>query len=259
MSSSADFSGKIVLVTGSSSGIGAATAVYFSELGANIVITGRNEQNLQEVSGRCKRNEKSPLIIVADMTNDEDVRKIVDGTIKHFGRLDVLVNNAGTLENGTIETTSMEQYDRIFNINVRSIYHITHLAVPYLIESKGSIINVSSVTGLRAFPGVLSYCMSKSAIDQFTRCIALELASKQVRVNSVNPGVIITELHKKGGMSEEQYAQFLEKCKGTHALGRPGEVEEVAKTIAFLASENSSFITGANIPVDGGRHAMCPR
>ncbi|MGH0170978.1 UNVERIFIED_CONTAM: hypothetical protein FKN15_060120 [Acipenser sinensis] len=160
---------------------------------------------------------------------------------------------------GSIETTNMEQYDRVMNINVRSVYHLIHLAVPHLINSKGCIVNVSSVNGQRSFPGVLAYCMSKSAIDQFTRCTALELASKQVCVNSVCPGVIITEVHKRAGLDEEQYAKFLEKCKETHALGRPGEVDEVAQAIAFLSSDAASFITGVNLPVDGGRHAMCPR
>lgn len=101
--------------------------------------------------------------------------------------------------------------------------------------------------------------MSKAALDQFTRCAALDLAARQVRVNSVNPGVIITEIHKRAGMSSDEYQEFLKKCQETHALGRPGDAEEVAKTIAFLASDDASFITGASIPVDGGRHVMCPR
>uniref|UniRef100_A0A673M4R6 Zgc:101858 n=1 Tax=Sinocyclocheilus rhinocerous TaxID=307959 RepID=A0A673M4R6_9TELE len=125
---------------------------------------------------------------------------------------------------------------------------------------KVSIINSNIVTKLILLGNtVLAYCMSKSAIDQFTRCVALELASQQVRVNAVCPGVIITEVHKRAGLDEDQYAQFLEKCKVTHALGRPGEVEEVAHAIAFLASDAATFITGVNLPVDGGRHAMCPR
>ncbi|KAM7391208.1 hypothetical protein PAMP_021913 [Pampus punctatissimus] len=160
---------------------------------------------------------------------------------------------------GSIETTDLDQYDKVMNINVRSVYHMTQLCVPHLIKTKGSIVNVSSVNGQRSFPGVLAYCMSKSAIDQFTRCTALELASKHVRVNSVCPGVIVTDVHKRAGLDEEQYAQFLAKCKHTHALGRPGEVEEVAQSIAFLASDAASFITGVNLPIDGGRHAMCPR
>lgn len=163
------------------------------------------------------------------------------------------------LETGSIEKTSLEQYDRVFNINVRSIYQLSTLAVPYLAHSKGNIVNVSSVNGIRSFPNVLAYCMSKAAIDQFTRCAALDLAPRQIRVNSVNPGVIITEIHKRAGMSSKEYEEFLKKCQDTHALGRPGEAEEVAKTIAFLASDDASFITGASVPVDGGRHAMCPR
>jgi NAD(P)-dependent dehydrogenase (short-subunit alcohol dehydrogenase family) len=109
------------------------------------------------------------------------------------------------------------------------------------------------------FPGVLSYCISKAGVDQLTRCAALELAPKGVRVNSVNPGVIITHCHKRSGMTEEAYAKFLEHSKTTHALGRPGTAEEVAKAIAFLASDDASFITGVTLPVDGGRGIMCPR
>ena len=109
------------------------------------------------------------------------------------------------------------------------------------------------------FEIVQSLSVCKAALDQFTRCVALELATKQIRVNSVNPGVIITELQKRGGLDEERYAKFLEHSRTTHALGRPGEVDEVAKAITFLASDDASFSTGVSLPVDGGRHAMCPR
>lgn len=253
-------SGKIVLITGASSGIGRATAIHLSELGAKLALTGRNVTNLEKVSRECESISKSaPLLIPAEISNEQDVKNIIDSTIKHYSKLDVLVNNAGVLETGTIENTSLEQYDRVFNVNVRGVYQLTMLAVPHLIKSKGNIVNVSSVNGLRSFTGVLAYNMSKAALDQMTRCVALELANKGVRVNSVNPGVIITELQKRGGMGEEAYAKFLERSKETHALGRPGDAEEVAKAIAFLASGNSSFVTGATLPVDGGRHAMCPR
>ncbi|CAK9809055.1 Tetratricopeptide repeat protein 27 [Anthophora quadrimaculata] len=251
------FAGKVVLITGASSGIGAATAIHFSQLGASLSLTGRNVQKLNEVAEKCTSNK--PLIITGELTNELNVKNIIESTIKHYGKLDILVNNAGVLENGSIENTSLEQYDRVFNINVRSVYHLTMLAVPHIIKTKGNIVNVSSVVGLRSFPGVLSYCMSKSAIDQFTRCIALELAPKQVRVNAVNPGVVITNLHKSSGMTDEQLKAFFEHSKETHALGRPGDASEVAKTIAFLASDNASFITGETLSVDGGRHIMCPR
>lgn len=239
------------------SGIGAATAILFSKLGASLALAGRNEENLQKVGSQCQKT--TPLLLAGDLSCEEDTKRILNETIKQYGKLNILVNCAGILESGSIENTSLEQFDRVFNVNVRSIYHLTMLAVPHLIATKGNIVNVSSVNGMRSFPGVLAYNMSKSAVDQFTRCVALELAPKQVRVNGVNPGVTITDLHRRGGMDEEKYQKFLEHCRNTHALGRPGEAEEVARAIAFLASEDASFITGASVPVDGGRHAMCPR
>ncbi|KAJ8962624.1 hypothetical protein NQ318_001017 [Aromia moschata] len=199
------FAGKVVLITGGSSGIGAATALEFSTLGADVVITGRNLENLTKVSEKCA---KAPLIVQGDVNKEDDVKNIIQTVIKEFGKLDVLVNNAGIIETGGIENTNLEQYDRVFNTNVRSVYHLTNLAVPYLIKTKGNIVNVSSATGIRASPDLLAYCMSKAALDQFTRCVSLDLASKQVRVNSVNPGVVVTELHRRGGMPEEQYRNF---------------------------------------------------
>lgn len=255
------FVGKVVLITGASTGIGAATAKEFANLGANLVLCGKpkDDDKLEDVAHECSVNGKKPLMIIAELTNEDDTRDIIERTIRHYGKLDILINNAGILENGTIETTNLEQYDRVMNVNVRAIYHLTMLAVPHLIETKGNIVNVSSVNGVRSFPGVLAYNISKSAIDQFTRCVALELASKQVRVNTVNPGVIVTNIHKDAGMNEEEYAKFLERCKGTHPLGRAGTVSEVAKTITFLASNDATFITGTSILVDGGRHAVCSR
>ncbi|XP_068228620.1 3-oxoacyl-[acyl-carrier-protein] reductase FabG-like [Palaemon carinicauda] len=261
MSYTAKFAGKVAVITGASSGIGAATAQLFSQFGASLALTGRNTKNLEEVAKRCinEKSQEPPLTIQADLNNEADTKRIIDETIKRYGRIDVLVNNAGILETGTVLNTSLEQYDRVMNTNVRAIYHLTMLATPHLIETKGNIVNISSVNGIRSFPGVLAYNISKAAVDQLTRCVALELAEKKVRVNCVNPGVIITELQKRGGLNEEAYAAFLERSKLTHALGRPGEPDEVAATIAFLASDDASFITGASVPVDGGRHAMCPR
>ncbi|KAG5875495.1 hypothetical protein JTB14_015107 [Gonioctena quinquepunctata] len=252
------FVGKVILITGASSGIGAATAKHFAGLGATLALAGRNLENLKQVASDCS-TKSIPLLLTGELTDEKDTKAILDKTIEHFGKLDVLINNAGILETGSIENTNMEQYDRIMNTNVRSLYQLSMLAVPHLIKTKGNIVNVSSVNGMRAFPGVLAYCISKTAVDHFTRCVALDLASKEVRVNCVNPGVTMTNLHKRGGMNQEQYEAFLKKSQETHALGRPGQPSEVAKTIAFLASDDASFITGATIPVDGGRHAMCPR
>lgn len=256
------FDNKVILITGASSGIGAATAIHFSKLGGKLALTGRNASNLNEIAEKCiefSKNSVPPLQIIGDVMIEQDCIKIIDTTIKHYGQIDVLVNSAGILEPGSIETLTLDSYDRTMNANVRSILHLTKLATPHLIATKGNVVNVSSVTGIRSFPGVLAYNISKSAVDQMTRCIALELAAKGVRVNSVNPGVIVTEVHKRGGMDDKTYDEFLKRSAQTHALGRVGEAKEVAAAIGFLASDAASFITGVQLPVDGGRHAMCPR
>ncbi|XP_035438476.2 3-oxoacyl-[acyl-carrier-protein] reductase FabG [Spodoptera frugiperda] len=256
------FANKVVLITGASSGIGADTAVEFSKLEAKLVLTGRNKENLEKTAQKCEDVSPSklrPVSVVADIVNERDVEELLKETINHFGQLDVLVNNAGIMGLGSIEVTSLDQYDSIMNTNVRGPYYLTMLATPHLIKSKGNIVNVSSVAGIRSFSNVLAYCVSKAALDQFTRCVSLELASKGVRVNAVNPGVIETGIHLRGGVSEEDYAAYLEKCKETHAIGRTGTTKEVADAIIFLASEGASNITGITMPVDGGRHAMCPR
>jgi len=253
---------KVALITGASSGIGAATAVLFARLGAKLSLAGRNEVNLKRIGDECARlssAHQQPLLVCGDMTNESDVKRLVDKTIEQFGGLNILVNSAGIMKNDTLETASMEQYDHVMNVNVRSVYQLTVICVPHLVKAQGTIVNVSSICGTRSCPGVLCYSMSKSAIDQFTRCTALELAAKGVRVNSVNPGVIITELQKRGGLGDDAYAHFIEHSKVTHPLGRPGEPEEVARVIAFLASDSASFITGEHVHVDGGRHAACPR
>ncbi len=147
----------------------------------------------------------------------------------------------------------------MMDINARAPFRLMRAAVPALTATRGAIVNVSSVTGLRAFPGVLAYCVSKAAIDQLTRCAALELAPKGVRVNAVNPGVVVSNLHRRGGMNEENYAKFLERSRETHPLGRPGEATEIADLIFFLASDAAGWITGETISIDGGRHLTCAR
>ena len=258
-----DLSGKVTLITGASSGIGAETAVLFARLGAKLALTGRNEANLQSTMEKCvsvRPDAEQPLLIIADMCSEADVARLVDTTIKKFGRLDILVNNAGVAEFGSIETTSLEQYDRLMNVNLRAVYQLTMLCVPHLIAARGNIVNVSSLSGTRAvMPDFLAYSMAKAALDQMTSCTALDLASKGVRVNSVNPGVIVTEGIKRAILSDDAYAKFLEHSKTTHPLGRVGDAEEVAQAIAFLASSNASFITGEHLHIDGGRHATCSR
>lgn len=257
---SSSLSGKVVLVTGASSGIGAGTAVHLAGLGAKLALVARNKDQLEGVAARC-REAGSPDVLVcpSDLSIEIDCIKAVQQAVDYFKGLDVMVNSAGILVGGSIETLSSEDYDRVMNINTKAAFILTQQAIPHLIKTKGNIVHVSSVTGLRAFPGVLAYNMSKAALDQLTRCVALEVADRGVRVNAVNPGVIITECHKRAGMDDAAYQKFLEHSKTTHALGRPGTVEEVASTIAFLASDAASFITGQTLAIDGGRSVMCPR
>jgi NAD(P)-dependent dehydrogenase (short-subunit alcohol dehydrogenase family) len=191
--------------------------------------------------------------------NDDAIDHVLAQTLTSYGGIDILVNAAGHISNGTIETTSMQSWEEMMNINVRAIFQLMQKALPTLIERKGNIVNVSSVTGLRAFPGVLAYCVSKAALDQLTRCSALELAAKGVRVNAVNPGVVVTDIHKRGGMNNEEYAAFLERSKQTHPLGRVGSPEEIADLVLFLASDQASWITGATYSIDGGRAQTCAR
>jgi len=256
-----EFKDKVVLITGASSGIGAGAAELFATKGAWLVLVGRNATNLNAAAVKCTPTQGAPepLQIVADVTKEADAAKIIETTIEQFKRLDVLVHSAGIIERGTIENTTLAQYDSVMNTNVRAIFYLTQLAVPHLVAVKGNIVVVSSVNGIRSFAGVLAYNISKSALDQFTRCVALELAPKGVRCNSVNPGVIVTNIHRRGGMDDEAYAKFLEHSKSTHALGRVGDVKETAAAIVFLASDGASFVTGVQLPVDGGRHVLCPR
>lgn len=250
---------KVAVITGSSSGIGRATALLFAKNGAKVVAVGRNEDELAELSGEVSDRNGSIAVQLADLTDDSQVDRLVSETIEKIGQIDVLVNAAGIIKNGSIEDTSLEDWDNMMNINLRSVFRLTQKCVPSLLKTKGSVVNVSSVTGPRAFPNVLAYCVSKAAIDQLTRCSALELAPKGVRVNAVNPGVVVTNIHKRGGMSEEAYEKFLEHSKTTHPLGRVGTPEEVAELIYFLASEKAGWITGATYEIDGGRGQTCAR
>jgi NAD(P)-dependent dehydrogenase (short-subunit alcohol dehydrogenase family) len=184
---------------------------------------------------------------------------IVAASAERFGRIDALVNAAGIIGSGTVENTSDEAWDLMMDINVRAVFRLTRAATPHLVESRGSVVNVSSVAGLRSFPGIFAYAVSKAALDQLTRCAALELAAKGVRVNAVNPGVVVTNLHRRSGVKEEQYAAFLERSKETHPMGRVGSPEEIAELIAFLVSARSAWMTGETISIDGGRHLTCAR
>jgi NAD(P)-dependent dehydrogenase (short-subunit alcohol dehydrogenase family) len=248
-----ELEGKVAVVTGATSGIGMATARRFADEGARVAAVGRKKEILDKISGPQIKT------YAVDLLNEGETAGLVQKVLKDFGGIDVLVNAAGIIANGTIENTTLADYDLMMNINVRSLFQLTQLALPSIIERKGNIVNVSSVTGLRAFPNVFAYCVSKAAVDQLTRCAALELAPKGVRVNAVNPGVVRTKLHLNSGMNQDAYAEFAERSKTTHPLGRIGDPEEIAGLILFLASSKAAWITGVTYSIDGGRAQTCAR
>lgn len=250
---------KVAIITGASSGIGRAAARLFAEKGAKVVAVGRNGKELNALRDEIQPVNGSFKIQLADVRETTQVERIINDTAETYGRIDVLVNSAGIILNGTIENTTLDEWDKMMNINVRSLFYVMQKAVPHLEKTRGNIVNVSSVAGLRAFPNVLAYCVSKAAVDQLTRCSALELAVKNIRVNAVNPGVVVTNIHKRGGMDETEYENFLENSKKTHPLGRVGEASEIADLIYFLASDSASWITGATYSIDGGRAQTCAR
>lgn len=251
--------GKVVIVTGASSGIGRAAALLFAKNGSSVIAVGRNGKELSALREQSQGKKGLIKVNLADIRENSQVERLVNDTVQNFGQIDVLVNSAGIIMNGTIENTTLDDWDKMMDINLRSLFFMTQKCLPHLEKTKGNIVNVSSVSGTRSFPNVLAYCVSKAGVDQLTRCAALELAPKGIRVNAVNPGVVVSNLHKRGGMVDEDYKKFLENSKNTHPLGRVGEAKEVADLIYFLASEKASWITGATYEIDGGRAQTCAR
>ena len=250
---------QAAIVTGASSGIGRATALRFAAAGSAVLAVGRDAPALDAIAELVERAGGRAVPHVADVTAPETPDAVVAAALQQFGRLTTVVNAAGIIGSGTVASTSDEQWREMMAVNVDAPFRLMRAASAALTETKGSIVNVSSVTGLRAFPGVLAYCVSKAAVDQLTRCAALDMAPRGVRVNAVNPGVVISNLHRRGGMDEDRYAAFLEHSKTTHPLGRAGGPEEIAELIFFLASERAGWITGETISIDGGRHLTCAR
>ena len=253
------FHGRVAIVTGATSGIGLETARAFAREGADVVLVGRNESALLDLSKALDLSGHRSVGCCADVTAPDGPERIVRTAVEAFGGVDVLVNAAGVIATGSVETTDDEAWDSMMAVNLRAPFRLMRAAAPNLKQRKGAVVNVSSVNGLRSFAGVLAYCVSKAGVDHLTRCAALEMAPHGVRVNGVNPGVTITNLHRRGGMDEAQYDAFLARSKETHPLGRPGQPQEVASLILYLASDRAAWMTGETIPIDGGRHLTCLR
>jgi len=253
------FKDKVVMITGATSGIGYSTALAFANEGAKLVFTGRNTGRLENMKAEFDKLEVESLYLSGNITDEAFRGRLAEDTKNEFGGLDVLVNAAGVIASGTIENTSLDDFDRMMDLNLRSVFHLIQLTLPMIKKRKGNIVNISSVTGTRAFPGILSYCVSKAGLDQLSRVLALELAEYGVRVNTINPGVVQTNLHKNGGMDDKKYIEFLKHSETTHPLGRVGQANEIANLILFLSSDKAGWITGVNCNIDGGRHLTCAR
>uniref|UniRef100_A0A0K0ESQ6 3-oxoacyl-[acyl-carrier-protein] reductase n=1 Tax=Strongyloides stercoralis TaxID=6248 RepID=A0A0K0ESQ6_STRER len=261
------FVDKVVIVTGGNSGIGRGTVIAFAKEKANVVIVGRNEKTLNETVDILKSyniKEENFLVIQCDLTNEKSPKIIIEKTIDKYGKIDVLVNNAGQPGKvGLNDTSSLELYDHIFNINLRAVIMLSEAVLPYLIKTKGNIINISSIAStvpsLTKNGEFMFYGMSKAALDMYTKSLAVRTISHGVRVNSVNPGYIATPIFSKLSSdnksvvtSEDPTIEMNDFINSTVPMKRFGTAEEIANFITFIASDQASFNTGSINYVDGG-------
>ena len=257
-------SGRLAIVTGATSGIGMATAKHFVKEGAKVVGVGRNKAALAAL-----QKETGCGVAEADITAPGACERAVAEAVSHLGGLTTLINCAGVLMPGAIGTTaSLKDFEHNFAGNTRSVFEMMEHSIPHLKERSAdgscSIVNISSVNGLQSFGGVATYCAAKAAVDMLTKCAALDLAPFGIRANAVNPGLVLTELQKRGGLNDEQYAALVQRSlEVTHTLfqsrGRAPDPSEVADLIAFLASDKALFVTGDSIKIDGGRTCVGAR
>lgn len=256
---SARFAGQVAVVTGASSGIGRACARALGALGATVIAVGRRRERLDEVVREIQGSGGDAIPVTGDAREEGTADACARIATERFTGLDALVNAAGVIGPGQPFTaTAADEWDRIMDSNLRSVFLATRALTPALIQRKGSVVNISSVAGLRPYTGLLAYCVSKAGVDMFTRCAALDLAPHGVRVNAVNPGVVVTELHTVTNAIPD-YQGFLERSKTTHPIGRVGTPEEVAGLVLYLLGPEAGWITGACMSIDGGRQLASAR
>ncbi|XP_054152626.1 3-oxoacyl-[acyl-carrier-protein] reductase FabG-like [Oppia nitens] len=252
-----NFADKVVLTTGSSSGMGAEIVKLFSQFGAKVVVTGRNAADIQRVANECQNlspKKLKPLQVVADVSNDKQLADLLKKTIDTYGKLDVLVNNAGIGGMTPIRDPKfMANFDKIMSVNLRPYVQLSYLAVPHLKKTNGTIISTSSALTMAPAKYQLPYIMSKSAVDMMTRVLALELGPK-IRVNTINPGVTLTSFHNIKGMDPSIIQAMMKLIAERTPLKRLGQPMDMAKGVVFLASDQAQFMTGINLVIDGGLH-----
>jgi meso-butanediol dehydrogenase / (S,S)-butanediol dehydrogenase / diacetyl reductase len=245
--------GKAALITGGGTGIGRAIALAFAREGAKVAVAGRRREKLEETLRELERQGERGLAIACDVSKERDAQRAVRETAKAFGKLNVLVNNAGVLHAATIEGTSEEQWDKLMTINLKGPFLMCRAALlEFRKAGGGAIVNVGSVLGLVAMKDRAAYCASKGGVTLLTKAIALDHAHENVRSNCICPSIVETEL-VSGLFSASEEGKALRKARiGQIPLGRMGRPEDVAEMAVFLASEESSWLTGAAIPLDGG-------
>lgn len=248
--------GKVALITGGGTGIGRAIALAFGREGAKVAVAGRRKEKLDETLRALERQGSEGLAIVCDVAKARDAEKAVREAAKKFGKFNVLVNNAGILSVSTIEGISEDDWDRVMTINLKGPFLMCRAALPEFRKAGGgAIVNIGSVLGLVAMKDRAAYCASKGGVTLLTKAMALDHAEDKVRVNCICPSIVETEL-VQGLFSASDAGKALRKARiGQIPLGRMGRPEDVAEMAVFLASEESSWLTGAAIPLDGGLSA----
>lgn len=240
------FDNKVVVITGAGSGMGKSAAILFSQQGASVVITGRTVSKLEAT--RHEMAEGDHLIVSCDVSDAASVREMHRQVIGKYGRADVLVNNAGCVVQGLIHEVSPEDWHKVMKTDLDGVYHCVHFFAPDLIKTQGNIVNVASVSGLGGDWGMSAYNAAKGAVVNFTRALAMDYGAFGVRVNAVCPGLTMTDMAQ--GVKENQ--ALMDAFIARISLKRPGSAEDVARAIMFLASDEAAYITGVNLPVDGG-------
>ncbi|ABC63901.1 SDR family NAD(P)-dependent oxidoreductase [Erythrobacter litoralis] len=240
------FTGKTIIVTGSSSGIGEGIARAFAAEGANVVLNSRNRADCEKVAETL--DAERTLIVEGDVSEPEFAKEIVARTVERFGRLDVLINNAGVAYSGPLKDTPDKQIDRVIDINVKGVLYLSREAIPELEKTKGSITNISSVSGLGGDWDLPVYNASKGAVTNLTRSLALQLGRKGIRVNAINPSITRSDMTDAITENDALVKAALRRMP----LGRVAEPEDIAGPTLFLSSDEARFVTGVNLAVDGG-------